>query len=128
MVKQREWTEQTVVNELEQAVITIRRLPPLQSNGYVHTWPEIVRSPTEIANTEPKQLRLPPTPEMLASLERVFDWMQWLTVDERKLLWRRADHIHWKAIAREIGCDKVTAWRRWKAAIRKLVIWLTVWR
>ncbi len=123
-VTQRNWTEEDVINELEQAVITIRRLPPVRINGYAKAWPEMMGSSME---EESKRLRLPATPEMITALEQVFDWMHWLTVNERKLLWRRADHIHWKAIAREMGCDKVTAWRRWKAVIRKLVIRLNVW-
>ncbi len=125
MQKHRNWTEDEVAQELERAVITIRRLPSARVQGYVHAWPDIVRSPME---EEPKRLRLPATPEMIAALEQVFDWMRWLTVEERKLLWRKAEHVSWKLICRQLGCNRTTAWRMWKATLRKIVLYLNVWQ
>ena len=125
MPKHRNWTENEVAQELERAVITIQRLPPMRINGYAQAWPEIVRSSME---AETKPMRLPATPEMIAALEQVFGWIQWLTVEERKLLWRKAEHVSWKIICRHLGCDRTTAWRMWKATIRKIVLYLNVWQ
>ncbi len=126
MARYHKWTQEMVAKQLEQAVITMHKLPPVNTKGYVSCWPEIVRPPHEVACTEPNPIRLPPTPDMIAKMEQAFGWMKWLTVDERKLVWRRAERVCWKRITRELGYNRMTGLRKWQWALRKIVLHLNL--
>ena len=115
-----EWTGETVADHFEEAVRTLRKLPPVRVTGYFNAWPEVLRSAKEIAAMEPQPMRVLPSTGAITRLERTFDWMLWITVEERKLIWLRAARVPWKAITFEFGCDRTTAWRRWTLALTKI--------
>ena len=115
-----DWTGEAVADHFEEAVRTLRKLPPVRVTGYFNAWPEILRSAKEIAAMEPEPMRVLPSTSAITRLERTFDWMLWITVEERKLIWLRAARVPWKAITWEFGCDRTTAWRRWTLALTKI--------
>ena len=115
-----EWTGETVADHFEEAVRTLRKLPPVRVTGYFNAWPEVLRSAKEIAAMEPVPMRVLPSTGAITRLEQTFDWMLWITVEERKLIWLRAARVPWKAITFEFGCDRTTAWRRWTLALTKI--------
>lgn len=47
-------------------------------------------------------------------------WVLWLEVEERHLVWMRAEEWEWKDIARRFACDRTTAWRRWLRIMQKV--------
>jgi hypothetical protein len=53
-------------------------------------------------------------------MEKTFEWMSWIEIEERKLIWKRAAKIGWKTIAWELRCDRTTAWRKWQVACNKI--------
>ena len=115
-----EWTGEAVADHFEEAVRTLRKLPPVRVTGYFNAWPEVLRSAKEIAAMEPEPMRILPSTSAITRLERTFDWMLWITVEERKPIWLRAARVPWKAITWEFGCDRTTAWRRWTLALTKI--------
>ena len=115
-----DWTGEAVADHFEEAVRTLRKLPPVRVTGYFNAWPEVLRSAKEIAAMEPEPMRILPSTGAITRLERTFDWMLWITVEERKLIWLRAARVPWKAITWEFGCDRTTAWRRWTLALTKI--------
>ena len=115
-----EWTGDTVADHFEEAVRTLRKLPPVRVTGYFNAWPEVLRSAKEIAAMEPEPMRVLPSTSAITRLEQTFDWMLWISVEERKLIWLRAARVPWKAITFEFGCDRTTAWRRWTLALTKI--------
>jgi len=115
-----EWTGDTVADHFEEAVRTLRKLPPVRATGYFNAWPEVLRSAKEIAAMEPEPMRVLPGADAITRLEQTFDWMLWISVEERKLIWLRAARVPWKAITFEFGCDRTTAWRRWTLALTKI--------
>jgi hypothetical protein len=115
-----EWTGEAVADHFEEAVRTLRKLPPVRVTGYFNAWPEVLRSAKEIAAMEPEPMRVLPSTRAITRLEQTFDWMLWITVEERKLIWLRAARVPWKAITFEFGCDRTTAWRRWTLALTKI--------
>ena len=115
-----EWTGEAVADHFEEAVRTLRKLPPVRVTGYFNAWPEVLRSAKEIAAMEPEPMRVLPSTGAITRLEQTFDWMLWITVEERKLIWLRAARVPWKAITWEFGCDRTTAWRRWTLALTKI--------
>lgn len=122
-MRQDEWTEQAVKKRFDDAWRTLRKLPSVKGQGYSNAWPEIVRSPMEVACTEPKPMRVLATPKEIAQLDQTLGWLTWVSIDERKLIWRRAQRVCWKKICREFGgCDRTRLWRCWKVALLKVAL------
>jgi hypothetical protein len=67
-----------------------------------------------------KPMRLLALPEAITRLDEVLTWMPWLEVEERRLVWQRASRVRWKNICWELGCGRITAWRRHQTALEKI--------
>jgi len=114
------WTAEAVAEHFEEAMRTLRKLPPVKVPGYFTTWPQIVRTRQEIAAMEPVPMRVWPSAAAITRLEQTTDWILWVDEDERRLVWSRAARVPWKLICVELGCDRTTAWRRWQLALTKI--------
>ena len=113
-----EWTLEVVAARFAGASRTARRLPAGRAQGYFNVWPTIVRAPWERLSQEEVPLRRePPSPEDVDQMLEVMRWVQWLEVEQRHLVWMRAEHYEWDQIGRRIGCCRQTAWRRWRLAM-----------
>jgi hypothetical protein len=112
------WTTDEVANRFHEAAITARRLPPVRVQGYFNTWPPIVRQAWEVLGADDAIYRsYPPTPQAVERMLEAMRWVQWLEVEQRHLVWMRADGYRWREITRRFGCDRTTAWRRWNIAL-----------
>ncbi len=114
------WTSAMVADQFEEAISTLKRLPPVKVQGYFNLWPEVVHSPNELMFQEAFPMRLRAMPDAISRLEQTFEWMMWIDVEERKLIWKRAARVRWKTIAYEFGCDRSTVWRKWVIACTKI--------
>ena len=85
-----EWTIEDVAARFEEAASTARRLPPVRVQGYFNCWPEIKRMPWENIGEEPTVYHFPPEPASIERMLEVMRWVQWLTVEQRHLVWMRA--------------------------------------
>ena len=113
-----EWVVDDIANRFTEAARTARRLPPVRVQGYFSVWPAFVRTEYErLAGDDPPPLRFPPTPKDIDQMLVVMRWVQWLEVEQRKLVWMRADNYEWVEIGRRFGCCRTTAWRRWQTCI-----------
>jgi hypothetical protein len=63
-----EWTGETVADHFEEAVRTLRKLPPVRVTGYFNAWPEVLRSAKEIAAMEPEPMRVLPSTSAITRL------------------------------------------------------------
>ena len=114
------WTADNVADHFEEAFRTLRKLPPVKAQGYIGAWPDVVRSPREIAAMTADPIRILPSTAAVTRLEQTFDWVLWIEEGERKLIWSRAARVPWKQISGELGVDRTTAWRRWQLALTKI--------
>jgi len=114
------WTKKDVEDHFEEAVYTLKKLPDFKVPGYFSTWPEIEYTTQERMRQMKFPAKLHATPEQVTRLEQTFDWMLWITVEERKLIWKRASRVGWKTICWELGCDRTTAWRKWSIGLEKI--------
>ena len=114
------WTAEAVADHFEEAIRTLRKLPPVKVPGYFTTWPQIVRTRQEVAAMEAIPMRVSPSAAAITRLEQTTDWILWIDEDERRLVWLRAARVRWKLICMELGCDRTTAWRRWQVALTKI--------
>ena len=114
-----EWTTDDVANWLIEAARTAHRLPPVRVQGYFNCWPTIVRSEYErMASDDAPVYRYPPTPAEVERMLVVMQWVQCLRIDQRKLVWMRAERWRWYDIGKRFGVAPRTAQRHWEVAIQ----------
>lgn len=118
------WTFDEVECRFHEAAATSYRLPAARVAGYVSLWPEIARQSWEGYADERIVLRFPATPAAVDRLAETTQWLQWLSVEQRKLVWARARYVPWRAICEAHQCSKPTAWRRWRHALTLIVVQL----
>ena len=107
-----------VEDRIREAVRTLQRLPEERVQGYFSAWPAIKRDEMEIMQMEKQPLRIRPTSDDITEMEEVlFVWISWLDVDERKLVWQRAERVRWKIICAQFGVGRTKAWEMYKCAV-----------
>lgn len=115
------WTADEVANRFEEAARTLRRLPPVRLQGYYNLWPPIYYTARELWEMEKLPMRLgPPSAAAITRMDEVLPWICWVDVEERHLIWLRANGVRWKAIAVRVGLHPKTAWRHWVIALLKI--------
>lgn len=113
------WTIDDVAERFREAVATGRRLPPVRVKGYFNLWPPIARQEWErFVDEDAPPRRFPPDPSAVDRMLETMQWIQWLSIERRHLVWMRADEVEWHVVAKRFGCDRSTAWRRWKNAMQ----------
>ena len=108
------WTAEDVAHRFEDAAVTARRLPSANVQGYFNNWPTIVRSAWEVLAAEDRVIcRFPPTPKDVEDMLEVMRWVQWLEVEQRHLVWMRANRYGWRDICARFGMGRTSAWQLW---------------
>lgn len=106
---------------LETAAYVDRLLPAVRTPKYRCCMPEIIYTPQEIAFMDRRPVRPRPTQEQVSLWEKVIlDWLPLLTVDEKKLVWKRANRIPWKLLCREFGVSRQQLWLKYDKALTKI--------
>ena len=114
------WTAKIVEDHFREAILTLKKLPPVELKGYFNVWPDIIYTPNDIIFQEKSPMRVLANPEAISRLDKTFEWMTWLTVEERKLIWKRAARVRWKTICWELGYSRSTVWKAWLMACTKI--------
>ena len=110
-----------VEDRIHDAARSLRRLPEERVQGYFSTWPKIKRDEMEILQMEKEPMRIRPSTDDITEMEEVlFVWLRWLEVDERKLVWKRAERVRWKLICVQFGVGRTKAWEMYKCALGKI--------
>lgn len=113
------WTTDDVANWLIEAARTAHRLPPVRVQGHFNVWPTIVRTEYErMASDDAPVYRFPPTPAEVERMLAVMQWVRCLEVEQRKLVWMRAERWRWYDIGKRFGVAPRTAQRHWEVAIQ----------
>ena len=112
---------------MEETVATLHRLPPVKVQGFISSWPPIVREYWEAYGWDHPKLHLgPPSGESIDKMDECLDLLRSLDPDDMRLVWSRAENLPWKLILRRLGVSRATGWRRWKAALRQLATQLII--
>jgi hypothetical protein len=115
------WTPETIANRFVDAALTARRLPSANVQGYFNAWPTIVRCQWELLATEDRPvLRIPPSPKDIDDMLEVMRWVQWLEVEQRHLVWMRANRYGWRDICTRFGMGRTSAWQLWHKCLELL--------
>jgi hypothetical protein len=114
------WTNDMIADRFAEAVDTVRRLPPVRVQGYFNVWPIIVRQQWELLARDDSHRPFPPSPQAIDRMMETMKWVVHLQVEERHLLWMRAEGYEWDIIGKRFACNRVTAWRRWQRVLGKV--------
>ena len=115
-------TIEKIKQDLETAAYVDRLLPAVRAPKYRCCMPDIIYTPQEIVFMDKRPLKVRPNQEQISLWEQVMlEWLPILSVDERRLVWKRANRIPWKLLCREFGVSRqMLALRHEKALIRIL--------
>jgi hypothetical protein len=113
-------TVSEVEDRLEEAALTLRRLPDPPGSGprgYGSSWPEYVRDPRHAYGYHEARMRVVPSPAQIARMEDCLDWLRLVGPEDARIVWLRANGLRWRQVCIMAGCVRQTAWRRWAAAL-----------
>ena len=118
-----QWTVEQVANRFAEAAWTAHRLPRVGPRGYFNPWMTTAfQVPDRYPDPERLYRPLPPSPQDVERMLEAMRWVQWLEVEQRHLVWMRANRYEWQQIGRRFACDRNTAARRWKR-LMELIAW-----
>lgn len=113
-------TPSDIEDRMEDAARTLRRLPDPPGSGpkgYGSSWPDYVRSRFTAYGADEARIKVVPSAADIQQMEECLIWLSWLSPDDAKIVWLRAEGYRWKQIGHQVGVVRQTAWRRWSAAL-----------
>lgn len=118
----KKWTIIDVADRLDQAAITLKKIPKDKVQGYSSYWPEIVRKYIEAYGRESARYnKIPPSAKQITEMDEALRWLLWNDRYEAKLLWLRSCGAHWKTIQRELLWSVSKLKLDYKVALLKIV-------
>ena len=120
-----EITIEQIKQDLETAAYVDRLLPPVKAPKYRCFMPEIIYTPQELMFMDRRLLKVKPTQEQISLWERVvLEWLPILSINDRRLVWKRANRIPWKLLCREFGLERTEMWRRYPGVLIKISFYI----
>lgn len=120
-------TPRDIEDRFEEAALTLRRLPNPPGSGargYGRSWPDYVHEARHAYGSEEARMRVIPNAREIQRMEEALEWLalvggdsEQAIIDNRRIVWMRAEGCRWRQICRTVGCVRSTAWRRWTAAL-----------
>ncbi|MDR0809725.1 MAG: DUF6362 family protein [Gemmobacter sp.] len=120
-------TPSEIEDRFEEAALTLKRLPNPPGSGargYGRSWPDYVHEARHAYGYEEARIRVIPNAREIQRMEETLEWLALIggdseqaIIDNRRIVWMRAEGYRWKQICRAVGCVRSTAWRRWTAAL-----------
>ncbi|MBF0629246.1 MAG: hypothetical protein HQL91_13600, partial [Magnetococcales bacterium] len=90
------WNPKMVAERMAEAASTLRRLKVsgLKPQGYGNSWPDIVHEFSEAYGYNDLVIRLgPPTADAITRMDETMEWLQWLEIDQIRLVWLHAEDV-----------------------------------
>src|SRR5918996_1489091 len=84
------WTSELVADRLAEAADVLARLPEERAPGLYDLWPRIVGAPCTGGGPAAAM------PEAIDCMDEALRWLTWLELEERRLVWLRAEGMPWK--------------------------------
>lgn len=113
------WTRSMVEDRLEEAATTLKHLPDPPGSGargVGSSWPDYVREAWHAYGYHAARMRIVPSAAEITRMEECLTWMAWLSPDDARIVWHRAEGKRWREIGRQVGLSRSGCWRRWIAA------------
>lgn len=114
-------TSGQIMDRLEAAAITLRRLPnPTGSGarGYGGSWPDVVQEAHLAYGYTAARIRVTPSAQDIANMDQALGWLSLLSDPiDRRILFMRAENHRWRSICHRTGLVRQTCHRRAVAAL-----------
>ena len=118
-----EITIEQIKQDLETAAYVDRLLPSVKAPKYRCCMPEIIYTPQELMFMDRRLIKVKPTQEQISLWERVvLEWLPILSINDRRLVWKRANHIPWKLLSYEFGIHRSNLSHRYERALMKILV------
>lgn len=117
------WTPGTIEDRMEEAALTLRRLPNPPGSGpkgYGSSWPEYVQEAKHAYGYHEARMRVVPNAAEIARMEECLEWLRFVSPEDAKIVWLRAEGRRWRQVGIAVGVVRQTAWRRWVAALQTI--------
>ena len=119
-------TTEQIKQDLETAAYVDRLLPEVRSPKYKSCMPDIIYTPQEIVFMDKRPIKPRPSQEQVDIWEKVnFEWLPVLEVEERRLVWKRANRIPWKLLSYEFGLHRSKLTEKYNVALAKILGFLS---
>lgn len=113
--------EKQIIARFREAALTIRKLPLVRVRGYFNAWPDIIHSEIEIIRMDKKAKFFPATPAAISRMEEVLEWLILIDeIDDKKLIWMRAENVPWGIICKTFGICRSAANKKYQKAIDRI--------
>lgn len=117
------FTPRIIEDHMEEAARTLRRLPNPPGSGpkgFGSSWPEYVHEAKDAYGYHASRMRVVPSPADIHQMERCIDWLRFVSPEDARIVWLRAEGWRWRNVCIQAGCVRQTAWRRWVAALQTI--------
>ena len=118
-----EFTPRIIEDRMEEAAITLRRLPNPPGSGpkgYGHSWPEYVQDAKHAYGYNETRMRVIPNAGEIQRMDECIDWLRFIGPEDARIVWLRAEGCRWRQVCIQAGCVRQTAWRRWVASLQTI--------
>lgn len=116
-----EFTPRDIEDRIEEAALTLRRLPHPPGSGprgFGSSWPDYVQEQRHAYGYHQATMRVVPSARDIERMDVAITWLRLVRdPDDRRILWMRAEGRRWRSVMGAVGCSRATAWRRWTAAL-----------
>jgi len=116
-------TVEIIEDRLEEAALTLRRMPNPPGSGpkgYGSSWPEYVHEVKHAYGYGEARMRVVPNPAEIQRMDEAIEWLRFLSPDDAKIVWLRAEGRRWRQVCIAVGLVRQTAWRRWVASLQTI--------
>jgi hypothetical protein len=114
-----------VVEQIERAVRTLRKLPPVAVKSRFCNWPDIVQNFMDAYGySDPIPPKIVPTARQLTQMDEVIRWLAWLSrfgEEYPRIVWSRAAGASWRGIAGRVGLSPPTCKERFRVGVYAIV-------
>jgi len=97
------WSWSMVEDRMIAAESTLRRLPEEALRGNNSSWPDVVRESFEAYGYNPNKIKTRPSPRDIDMMRVTLQWLLWINITDRRIVWGRAERKHWDRLAGENG-------------------------
>lgn len=118
-----EFTPRIIEDRMEEAALTLRRLPNPPGSGpkgYGQSWPEYVHEAKHAYGYHETRMRVIPSAAEIQRMDECIDWLRFVRPEDARIVWLRAENCRWRQVCIQAGVVRQTAWRRWVAALQTI--------
>lgn len=118
-----EITLDEIKENLAFAARIMRRLPAVKVQGYCCSWPKFCADEDDIRSSN--EIWMLPLPEEVEKMEEILNWLTFIEVEKRRIVWLRSCGMGWKQISGRTHRGRSSLIRDYNSSIQEIYNKLT---